>query len=46
MSFGGLASGGRFGGFPMLEESPVVRSVGKKRMREEADLGDGVSAEE
>ena len=46
MSFGGLTSGGRFGGFPMLEESPVVRSVGKKRMREEADLGDGVSAEE
>ena len=46
MSFGGLASGGRFGGFPMLEESPVVRSAGKKRMREEADLGDGVSAEE
>jgi hypothetical protein len=46
MGFGGLANGGRFGGFPMLEESPVVRSAGKKRMREEADLGDGVSAEE
>lgn len=24
-----------------LDESPVVRSVGKKRMREEADIGDG-----
>ena len=46
MGFGGLASGGRFGGFTMLEESPVVRSAGKKRMREEVDLGDGVSAEE
>lgn len=46
MGFGGLVSGGRFGGFPMLEESPVVRSAGKKRMREEADIGDGVSAEE
>ncbi|KAF9645030.1 hypothetical protein BDM02DRAFT_3190066 [Thelephora ganbajun] len=46
MSFGSLTSGGRFSGFPMLEESPVARSAGKKRMREEADLGDGVSAEE
>jgi hypothetical protein len=46
MGFGVLTSGGRFGGFPMLEESPVVRSAGKKRMREEVDLGDGVSAEE
>jgi len=46
MGFGGFTSGGRFGGFPMLEESPVVRSAGKKRMREEADLGDGVSGEE
>ena len=46
MSCGGLTSVGRFGGFPMLEESPVVRSAGKKRMREEVDLGDGVSAEE
>jgi len=46
MGFGGLTSGGRFGGFTMLDESPVVRSVGKKRMREEVDLGDGVSAEE
>lgn len=46
MGFGGLTSGGRFGGFPAPEESPVVRSAGKKRMREEVDLGDGVSAEE
>jgi len=46
MGFGGLTSGGRFGGFPVPEESPVVRSAGKKRMREEVDLGDGVSAEE
>ena len=46
MGFGGLTSGGRFGGFTMLEESPVVRSAGKKRMREEVDLGDGFSAEE
>jgi len=46
MGFGGLTGGGRFGGIPMLEESPVVRSAGKKRMREEADLGDGVSGEE
>ena len=46
MGLGGLTGGGRLGGFPMLEESPVVRSAGKKRMREEADLGDGVSAEE
>lgn len=46
MGFGGLTSGGRFGGIPVLEESPVVRSAGKKRMREEVDLGDGVSAEE
>ena len=41
MGFGGLTNGGRF-----VEESPVVRSAGKKRMREEVDLGDGVSAEE
>jgi len=46
MGFVGLQSGGKFGGSPMLEESPVVRSAGKKRMREEVDLGDGVSAEE
>ena len=42
---GSLSGGGRFGGFPMLE-SPVVRSAGKRRMREEVDLGDGFSAEE
>ena len=46
VGIGGLVSGGRFGGFSMLEESPVVRSVGKKRMREEVDIGDGISAEE
>ena len=46
IGFGGLTNGGRFGGFPTLEESPVVRSAGKKRMREEVDLGDGISAEE
>ncbi|KAF9785940.1 hypothetical protein BJ322DRAFT_754478 [Thelephora terrestris] len=46
MGLGGPMGAGRFSGFPMLEESPVVRSAGKKRMREEADLGDGVSAEE
>jgi hypothetical protein len=46
MGFGGLTGGGRFGGFPMLEESPVVRSAGKKRMRKEADLGDDVSGDE
>ena len=45
MGSGGLMSGGRFGGFSLLE-SPVVRSAGKKRMREEVDLGDGVSSEE
>ena len=46
MGFGSLTGGGRFGGLPMPDESPVVRSAGKKRMREEVDLGDGVSAEE
>ena len=46
MGFGTLTGGGRLGGFPMLEESPVVRSAGKKRMREEVDLGDGVPVEE
>jgi hypothetical protein len=46
MGLGGPMGAGRSSGFPMLEESPVVRSAGKKRMREEADLGDGVSAEE
>lgn len=46
MGLGGLSGGGRFGGFPILEESPVVRSAGKRRMREEVDLGDGFSAEE
>ena len=45
MGLGGLSGGGRFSGFPMLE-SPVVRSAGKRRMREEADLGDGFSTEE
>jgi hypothetical protein len=45
MGPGGLPGGGRFGGFPMLE-SPVVRSAGKRKMREEVDLGDGFSAEE
>ena len=42
----GLSGGGRFSGFPTLEESPVVRSAGKRRMREEVDLGDGFSTEE
>ena len=46
VGIGGLTTGGRFGGFSMLEESPVVRSVGKKRMREEVDIGDGISGEE
>lgn len=44
--FGSLSGGGRFGGPLVVEESPVMRSVGKKRMREEADLGDSISAEE
>lgn len=46
MGLGIISGGGRFGGFPMLEESPVVRSAAKRRMREEVDLGDGFSAEE
>jgi len=44
MGFG--VAGGRFCGLPIQEESPVARSAGKKRMREEVDIGDGISAEE
>jgi hypothetical protein len=39
-------AGGRFYGLPIPEESPVARSAGKKRMREEVDLGDGISGED